>query len=140
MAGYTDLNSPVPTSIAGFPSNFEGVRDLLYLNEGPDGDGHSTFREVGVQAGLEAARFRHGLGALFTDYNADGRPDLYVANDEDPNQLYENVPWPGGAAPTRRGSASASTSEVPQKASPTRTRGWASPRATTTATGAATSS
>ena len=96
VAGYTDLNSPVLTSIAGFPSNFEGVRDLLYLNEGPDGDGHSTFREVGVQAGLEAARFRHGLGALFTDYNADGRPDLYVANDEDPNQLYENVPWPGG--------------------------------------------
>ena len=31
------------------------------------------------------------------DYNGDGRPDLYVANDEDPNQLYENVAWPGGA-------------------------------------------
>ena len=29
--------------------------------------------------------------------NGDGRPDLYVANDEDPNQLYVNVPWPGGA-------------------------------------------
>ena len=34
---------------------------------------------------------------MFTDYDGDGRPDLYVANDEDPNQLYENVGWPGGA-------------------------------------------
>ena len=98
VAGYTDLNTPVTTSIAGFPSNYRGVRDLLYLNEGDDGHGRSRFREVGVQAGLEATQFRHGLGALFTDYNGDGRPDLYVANDEDPNQLYENVPWPGGAA------------------------------------------
>ena len=55
------------------------------------------FREVGVDAGLEAAQPRHGLGAEFLDYNGDGRPDLYVANDEDPNQLYENVAWPGGA-------------------------------------------
>ena len=28
---------------------------------------------------------------------SDGRLDLYVANDEDPNRLYENVAWPGGA-------------------------------------------
>src|SRR5262245_3702047 len=98
IAGYTVLNTPVANAIGGFPSNFQGVRDLLYLNEGNDEHGHSRFREVGVPAGLEATRFRHGLGALFTDYNGDGRPDLYVANDEDPNQLYENVPWPGGAA------------------------------------------
>ena len=98
VAGYTDLNTPVTSAIGGFPSNFQGVRDLLYLNEGNDEHGHSKFREVGVQAGLEATQFRHGLGALFTDYNGDGRPDLYVADDEDPNQLYENVPWPGGAA------------------------------------------
>jgi Na+-translocating ferredoxin:NAD+ oxidoreductase RnfD subunit len=92
LAGYTDLSDPVPNSIAGFPTSFAGVRDLLFRN-----DGQSRFREVGVQAGLEAARFSHGLGAVFLDYNGDGRPDLYVANDEDPNQLYENVPWPGGA-------------------------------------------
>jgi hypothetical protein len=98
VAGYTDLNTPVTTAISGFPSNYEGVRDLLYLNEGNDKLGRARFREVGVQAGLEATRFRHGLGALFTDYNGDGRPDLYVANDEDPNDLYENVPWPGGAS------------------------------------------
>ena len=84
VAGYTDLNTPVTSAIGGFPSNYQGVRDLLYLNEGNDKHGHSRFREVGVQAGLEATQFRHGLGALFTDYNGDGRPDLYVADDEDP--------------------------------------------------------
>jgi Na+-translocating ferredoxin:NAD+ oxidoreductase RnfD subunit len=97
IAGYTDPNSPVPNSVAGFPTNLTGVRDLLYLNEGNDAGGHAKFREVGVQAGLESSQFRHGLGAAFIDYNHDGRPDLYVANDEDPNQLYANVPWPGGA-------------------------------------------
>ena len=98
VAGYTDLNTPNATAVGGFPTSYAGVRDLLYLNEGNDGHGHARFREVGVQAGLEAADFRHGLGAIFTDYNGDGRPDMYVANDEDPNQLYRNVAWPGGAA------------------------------------------
>ena len=97
IAGYADPNTPVPNSIAGFPTNLAGVRDLLYLNEGNDANGHARFREVGVQAGIEsAADARHGLGAQFLDVNGDGRPDLYVANDEDPNQLYVNVPWPGG--------------------------------------------
>ena len=96
LAGYTDLNDPVPNAIAGFPTSFAGIRDLLFLNVGQRKDGQSRFREVGVQAGLEAARFSHGLGAVFLDYNGDGRPDLYIANDEDPNELYENVPWPGG--------------------------------------------
>jgi len=97
VAGYSDPNRPVPNSLAGFPTSLTGVRDLLYLNEGNDAHGHARFREVGVQAGLESAAFRHGLGAQFVDVNGDGRPDLYVADDEDPNQLYVNVPWPGGA-------------------------------------------
>jgi hypothetical protein len=97
VAGYADLNAPVADADAGFPSTYAGVRDRLYLNEGPDGNGRSTFREVGLQAGVEAAEVDHGLGAVFTDFDGDGRLDLYVANDLDPNQLYVNVPWPGGA-------------------------------------------
>ncbi len=96
VAGYTDVNLPVSGSAAGFPNNFAGVRDLLYLNMGRDKHGHSRFREVGVQAGLEAARFDHSLGAVFSDFDGDGRPDLYVANDGDPNRLYQNIAWPGG--------------------------------------------
>jgi len=96
VAGYADTNVPVPGSAAGFPNNVSGVRDLLYLNVRRDRHGHSKFREVGVQAGLEAARFDHSLGAVFSDFDADGRLDLYVANDGDPNRLYQNVAWPGG--------------------------------------------
>jgi Na+-translocating ferredoxin:NAD+ oxidoreductase RnfD subunit len=97
VAGYARPYDSVPNSLAGFPTNLVGVRDLLYLNEGNGPNGTARFREVGVQAGLEASDFSHGLGATFLDVNGDGRPDLYVANDEDPNQLYVNVPWPGGA-------------------------------------------
>ncbi len=92
VGGYTDLNAPIAGSSAGFPSNHAGVRDLLYLNLGG-----RRFREVGRVAGLESARFDHTLGAVFSDLDQDGRLDLYVANDEDPNRLYENVAWPGGA-------------------------------------------
>ncbi len=92
VAGYSDTSEPVPGSLSGFPTNVAGVRDLLFLNEGG-----RRFREVGRQAGIESADFRHGLGVQFVDVNGDGRPDAYVANDEDPNQLYVNVPWPGGA-------------------------------------------
>jgi hypothetical protein len=47
---------------------------------------------VARQAGIESAHVDHSLGALFTDVNGDGRPDLYVANDLDPNRLYVNEP------------------------------------------------
>ena len=55
-----------------------------------------TFREVGVDAGLEVASFEYGLGAVLTDADHDSDLDLYVANDTKPNRLYDNVPWPGG--------------------------------------------
>ena len=92
IAGYTNMAHPITTSVAGFPTNFEGVRDLLYLNEGNAANGRAHFKEVGVEAGIESSRFSHGLGATFTDLNGDGRPDLYVANDSDPNALYINEP------------------------------------------------
>ena len=119
VAGYSDLNQPVQNSLAGFPTNVGGVRDLLYLNEGG-----GRFREVGSQAGLEASNFRHGLGATFTDVNGDGRPDIYVANDEDPNQLYVNVPWPGGASADPAGLGFRFEERATAAASPTSTPGW----------------
>jgi ASPIC and UnbV/FG-GAP-like repeat len=90
VSSYTDPNFVVDPA-SGFPSDHAPVRDLLYLNEGTDANGRSTFREVARAAGIERTKVAHGLGALFTDFNHDGRLDLYVANDADPNQLYENV-------------------------------------------------
>jgi Na+-translocating ferredoxin:NAD+ oxidoreductase RnfD subunit len=96
VAGYTDVTWPIPTSASGFPTNHHAVRDLLYLNLGAGANGRSRFREVGVEAGLEARRVEHGLGVVLTDVNRDGRLDLYVANDADPNRLYVNVARRGG--------------------------------------------
>jgi hypothetical protein len=98
VAGYADLNNPLTGATQGFPNTYAGVRDLLFLSNGPGDGGRVTFREVGVEAGIEAARFGYGLGALFSDLDRDGDLDLYVANDTNPNRMYENVPWPGGAA------------------------------------------
>jgi Na+-translocating ferredoxin:NAD+ oxidoreductase RnfD subunit len=95
VAGYTDPNWPVASSSAGFPTNLHAVRDRFYLNQGADENGRSTFREVGGLVGIEDKRSSHGLGAVLVDYDLDGRLDLYVANDADPNQLYRNVPYPG---------------------------------------------
>ncbi|HEX3290767.1 MAG TPA: FG-GAP-like repeat-containing protein [Gaiella sp.] len=102
VAGYTDVNHMLPGSQSGFPANHGAVRDLLFLNEGGPG-AHPRFREVGRAAGLEPRQLDHGLGATFTDVDGDGRPDLYLANDLDPNRLYLNEPWPGGAAADPRG-------------------------------------
>jgi FG-GAP repeat. len=73
--------------VKGFPGNYPAVRDELFLNEG-----HRRFRNVAPQIGLDPAPHDHSLGAVFSDVNGDGRPDLYVANDEDPNRLYVNEP------------------------------------------------
>jgi Na+-translocating ferredoxin:NAD+ oxidoreductase RnfD subunit len=87
VAGYADMQHPIPSSLRGFPGNHPGVRDELVLNEG-----HRRFRDVSTQVGLDPAPYDHSLGAVFTDVNGDGRPDLYVANDTDPNRLYLNEP------------------------------------------------
>jgi len=56
--------------------------DVLYRN---NGDG--TFTDVSRSAGV-AAVFGNGLGAAWADVNGDGWPDICVANDETPNQLW----------------------------------------------------
>ncbi|HJU48394.1 MAG TPA: CRTAC1 family protein, partial [Gaiellaceae bacterium] len=91
VAGYTDANASIAGSTAGFPTNHRAERDRLYINQGPGPDGRPTFRDVGRRVGLEPKRAEHGLGAVFTDVDGDGRLDLYVANDGDPNQLYLNL-------------------------------------------------
>jgi hypothetical protein len=92
VSSYADLNSPVPAASSGFPGNYRAVRDRLYLNLGPDAQGRSRFRDVAQEAGIETRQVDHGLGVVFTDWNGDGRLDLYVANDTDPNRLLENAP------------------------------------------------
>ncbi len=85
------MNAPIAESAQGFPNSHQGVRDLLYLSEGPGPDGRVTFREVGERLGIDPDA-EYGLGALFTDVDRDHDLDLYVANDTNPSRLYVNEP------------------------------------------------
>ncbi len=67
------------------PSSFEPERNLLYRN---NGDG--TFSEVARETGVLNAHGR-SLGAVWTDFDEDGWPDLYVANDVSDNVFYHNL-------------------------------------------------
>ena len=108
VAGYADVTVPVPTlGDAGFPRHYEACAICL-PDTGARRRGRSRSARSVSQAGLEAARFEHRLGAVFSELDRDGRPDLYVANDGDPNRLYQNVRGPEARAPIRRGSDSAS--------------------------------
>ncbi len=62
-----------------------GESDLLFHNRG---DG--TFEEVSKKAGVDDPNKYYGLGVIWGDYDNDGWPDLYVANDSGPNYLYHN--------------------------------------------------
>ncbi len=60
--------------------------DKLYHNEGiPAGMGHPVFKDVSAQAGI--AEDGNGLGVVVSDFNGDGYPDIYVANDYIRNDL-----------------------------------------------------
>jgi hypothetical protein len=67
------------------PWGMEGETDLLYHNRG---DG--TFEEVSKKAGVDDPEKYYGLGATWGDYDNDGWPDLFVADDATPNHLYHN--------------------------------------------------
>jgi hypothetical protein len=67
------------------PWGMPGESDLLFHNKG---DG--TFEEVAKKAGVDDPHHYYGLGATWGDYDNDGWPDLYVANDAGPNFLYRN--------------------------------------------------
>jgi hypothetical protein len=58
--------------------------DRLYRNRG---DG--TFEDVTAKSGI-AREFGNGLGVVVADFNGDGWPDIYVANDGMLNQLWTN--------------------------------------------------
>ena len=87
---FEDVAFSVTEKARGYchPKHFEGAPDRLYRN---NGDG--TFTDA-----TEAANIRDpggmflgkGLGVVAADFDTDGNPDLYVANDDTPNYLFYN--------------------------------------------------
>jgi hypothetical protein len=68
------------------PDLMPGESDVLLRNRG---DG--TFEDVSEKAGVGNPGKLHGMGAEWGDYNNDGWPDLFVANDGGANYLYRNL-------------------------------------------------
>ncbi len=66
------------------PVVYPPARGLLYRNEGG-----GRFRDVTRAAGMAVSPGR-SLGCLWTDYDDDGRLDLFVANDMSENFLFHN--------------------------------------------------
>jgi hypothetical protein len=97
VANYIDMDlatAPVPESgpcnykgvlVACGPPGLLGGRNILFHN---NGDG--TFSDVSERAGIYQANGTYGLGVLTADFNNDGWPDIYVANDTTASALYQN--------------------------------------------------
>jgi enediyne biosynthesis protein E4 len=68
------------------PRGLKGYRDYLFHN-----NANGTFTEISKQAGVDDSQGFFGLTSVWTDIDGDGRPDLFVTNDGEPNYLYRNT-------------------------------------------------
>lgn len=97
VANYIDMDlatAPVPESgpclyksvmVACGPPGLQGGKNILYHN---NGDG--TFTDVSDATGILGASGTYGLGVLTADFDNDGWPDIYVADDSTASALYQN--------------------------------------------------
>ncbi len=97
VANYIDFDirkAPVPESgtclykglkVACGPPGLPGGKNILFRN---NGDG--TFTDVSKQAGILNTPGTYSLGVLVADFDDDGWPDIYVANDSTSSALYKN--------------------------------------------------
>jgi hypothetical protein len=88
-AAFTIVNSPTcysATTAKDYctPRVFRAPGNRLFHNVR-----QGEFDDTTVKAGIDR-EFGHGLGVVTADFNGDGWPDIYVANDGDPNQLWIN--------------------------------------------------
>jgi hypothetical protein len=97
VANYIDFDpktAPLPESgpclykglvVACGPPGLQGGKNILFHN---NGDG--TFRDVSEKSGIRKTEGTYGLGVLTADFDNDGWPDIYVANDSTSAALYQN--------------------------------------------------
>ncbi|MEZ5425344.1 MAG: CRTAC1 family protein [Pyrinomonadaceae bacterium] len=84
LKNHPDCFSPTTEKDYCGPRSFKAVGNSLFHNRG---DG--TFENVTGKSGIDR-EFGHALGIVSADFNDDGFPDLYIANDGDANQLWVN--------------------------------------------------
>jgi len=78
-------NRETQTRIFCNPNSVQADAHILFHNEG---DG--TFSDASHMAGIDSGRGR-GQGVVAGDFNLDGRIDLFVGNDLQPNFLFKNI-------------------------------------------------
>jgi hypothetical protein len=71
-------------TVAVGPFGLKGAPDHFFRNDG------GRFVDATAAAGLQDKALGFGFGVRAADFDGDGRIDLYVANDSDPNYLYRN--------------------------------------------------
>jgi len=71
--------------VACGPPGLKGGKNILFHN-----NGDATFTDVSEASGITSANGTFGLGVLTADFDNDGWPDIYVANDSAPSALYQN--------------------------------------------------
>jgi hypothetical protein len=77
-------NARLGTRFYCHPLNYNPLPNTVYRN-----DGGGVFTDVSAASGVGALR-ANGLGVVIADYDNDGWPDVFVANDEMPNFLFHN--------------------------------------------------
>jgi FG-GAP-like repeat len=86
-----ELAVPVPQ----FDAN-NGGPNFLIRNDGRAGQNWIAFSDATAASGLDVNNRRFSYAAVWDDFNNDGRPDLYVANDFGRNNLYLQEPGADG--------------------------------------------
>lgn len=93
-----NLKCPDARGVPDFcgPHGFPGSVAKLFRNRGAEKNAATTnpggpplFEDGTVTSGLAAATGR-GLGVLCADFNGDGWPDIFIADDSQPNRLFLN--------------------------------------------------